>query len=230
MSREQRAENVGKEVAYTGPVRTSPYCGVLATENFDERGLIMEDVQKNAEKKAFLFRKAVLDTIETFPDDVKLQLAKNLFEYGITGSHGPCDDVVMAILRPMKIAIDSEKNRYYNKQFLDCLSRAVRVTQINATQDSLRKKCAETEKALRRVYSEVTHHDIPDIKVLIVQTIGVDMWNMIAEHVYIPKAVREHFSSIGIEFSSEKSKAAQTSPGPQRVVDPQYSCYGRGGR
>lgn len=37
----ERAESGkwGKEVTYTGLVRTPPYCGVLTTENFDERGL-----------------------------------------------------------------------------------------------------------------------------------------------------------------------------------------------
>lgn len=69
----------------------------------------------------------------------------------------------MAALRPMKVAIDSEKNRYYNKEFVNCLSRAARVMKTNATQDSARKKYEDTEKALQRVYSDVTHHDIPQI-------------------------------------------------------------------
>ena len=187
----------------------------------------MEAVQKAAEKDAFLFRKVFLDTIEKFPDNVKLQLALKLFEYGIKGSHGPCDGEVMAVLRPMKVSIDSEKNRYYNKQFVNCLSRAVKAIQMNATQDSMRKKCAEAEEALQRVYSEVTRHDIPDIRVLVIQTIGADMWHTIAERVCIPGAVRKHFSSIGIEFVSEKNKEVQTFPGPQRILDKRFSAYGR---
>lgn len=189
----------------------------------------MEAVPKAAEKEAFLFRKEVLDTIETFPDDVKLQLVLRLFEYGIKGSHGPCDGEVMAVLRPMKVSIDSEKNRYYNKKFVNCLSRAVKVIQMNATQDTMRKKCKEVEKALQRVYSEVTYHDVPDIRVLVIQTIGVDMWHTIAERVCIPGAVRKHFSSIGIEFASEKNKDTQTSPGPQRNLDMRFSAYRAGG-
>lgn len=182
----------------------------------------MEMAKKATEKEAFLLRKSVLDAIESFPDDVKLKLARLLFQYGITGSHDPCDEVVIAALRPMKVAIDSEKNRYYNKQLVNCFSRAAKAQQMNATLDSYKKQYADTEKALQRVYSEVTHHDIPDIRISILRAIGFEMWKALAPQVYLPKAVKQHFEHMGIEFVVKETQLSSVSQRPQLRNDPSF--------
>lgn len=59
MLKEQRAENRRKEVTYTGLVRTSPYCGVLATENFNERSFDNGSGPKGRRERCFSFQKGI---------------------------------------------------------------------------------------------------------------------------------------------------------------------------